>query len=116
MKNLESYVRQWATKKRQEFALRTESLVDQIYNEARDLATASRGLKNAESGLGERTGTFLRSISKRKIVDPFGSISFEVYYDKNICKYAEYIEHGTRKIRPFKIITRAYENILGGGK
>jgi hypothetical protein len=116
MSGLEEYVRKWAEGAKQEHAARTEAIVEKIYTEAKDLATSAPGLKNAESGLGMRTGTLLRSISKRQIIEPDGSVAFEIYYDKNICNYAEYIENGTRKMRPFKILASAYDNILGEGK
>jgi hypothetical protein len=111
---LEDFVKAKVEDAKKRKALQAENIMNAIYNEARDLARSSAGLRNAESGLSERTGKFFRSISKRSIVEPNGSLSFEVYYDKNICSYADYIEHGTRRIKPFKILTRAYDNILSG--
>ena len=113
---LEDFVRQKVQVFKEEKIAQTETLLEKIYQEARDLATSSPGLKNAESGLGERTGAFLKSITKRKVVEPDGSLAFEVYYDKSICSYADYIENGTRRIKPFKILATAYDNILSGGK
>jgi HK97 gp10 family phage protein len=111
---LEDFVRAKVDDVKKRKALQAEKIMDAIYDEARDLARSSAGgLRNAESGLTERTGKFFKSISKRSIIEPDGSLSFEVYYDKNICSYADYLEHGTRRIKPFKILTRAYENILG---
>lgn len=112
---LEDFVKQKVEQAKRQKALQGEQLMNRIYEEARDLARSSAGgLRNAESGLTERTGKFFRSISKRSVIEPDGSLSFEVYYDKNICSYADYLEHGTRRIKPFKILTRAYENVLGG--
>ena len=114
---LEDFVRQKVEEEKKRKAAQGESIMNAIYSEARDLARSSaRGLRGAESGLTERTGKFFRSISKRSTINPDGSLSFEVYYDKNICSYADHLENGTRRIKPFKILTRAYENILGGGK
>lgn len=115
MNGLEAYTKRWADTVKQKHAAETEVIVDQIYNTARDLAASSPGLKNAESGLSERTGKFFRSISKRTIYEPDGSVAFEIYYDKNICSYADYIENGTKRIKPFKIIARAYDDVLSGG-
>ena len=112
---LEDFVRVKVEEEKKRRAAQGAQIMEAIYNEARDLARSSIGLRNAESGLGGRTGKFLKSISKRSIVEPDGSLSFEVYYDKNICSYAEHIENGTRRIKPFKVIARAYDNILSGG-
>jgi len=112
---LEDFVKTKVEEVKRQRAARGEQIMNAIYNEARDLARSSAGgLRSAESGLTERTGKFFRSISKKSVIEPDGSLSFEVYYDKNICSYADYIEHGTKRIKPFKILTRAYENILGG--
>jgi len=89
--------------------------MESILKEARELAVSTHGIKNAESGLARRTGKFLKSISLKTIVEPDGSLAFEIYYDKNICSYAEYLENGTRKIKPFKVLARAYDNVLTGG-
>lgn len=115
MSGLEAYTKQWAENVRQKHVAETEAIVDQIYNTARDLASSAHGLRSAESGLTKRTGTFFRSISKRTIIKPDGSIAFEVYYDKNICGYADFLENGTKKIKPFKILARAYDHVLSGG-
>jgi HK97 gp10 family phage protein len=113
--SLEDYVKQWTEKVKRENATRTEAIANKIYEEAKDLAMASREVRSAESNFTQRTGKLLRSISKRTIIEPDGSVAFEIYYDKNICSYANYIENGTRRIKPHKILARAFDKILSGG-
>jgi len=111
--NLEDFVKQKVADIKQRHRAQTELVMESILKEARELATSTHGIKNAEGLIG-RTGKFLKSISKRAMIEPDGSVSFEIYYDKNICSYAEYLENGTRKIKPFKVLARAYDNVLGG--
>jgi len=86
--NLEDFVKQKVADIKQRHRAQTELVMESILKEARELATSTHGIKNAEGLIG-RTGKFLKSISKRAMIEPDGSVSFEIYYDKNICSYAE---------------------------
>jgi hypothetical protein len=109
--NLVDYVTKWAAEVKREHYMQTELVAQSVLKKARELAISTHGIKNAESGLTKRTGKFLKSISMKEIVEPDGSVAFELYYDKNICSYAGYLENGTRKIKPFKVLARAFDNI-----
>jgi HK97 gp10 family phage protein len=112
--NLNEYVKQWTEKVKRENAAHTEAIANKVYEEARELAMASRDIHKAEANFTPRTGKLLKSISKRTVIQPDGSVSFEIYYDKNICSYADYIENGTKRIKPHKILARAFDKILSG--